>query len=91
MKKTNKDVKQTITNNSSIIKKTGRGIKEVVPPTVTKNIRDIFVIKPAEMNINKRNYEPYATPSNLPQDWPSEDEVKVTSHFYYLGIQLPYR
>jgi hypothetical protein len=78
MKKT-KDAKQTIpTNNSSIIKKAGRSIKEVIPPSVTKNIRDNNAFKAVDTNLNKRTFEPYATPSKLPQDWPSEEEVKVS-------------
>jgi hypothetical protein len=83
--KKNKDVKPTTTLTSSIIRKSGRTIKDVVPPSVTKNIRDNIPFKAVDTNINKRTFEPYAIPSKLPQDWPSEEEIKVNLYLN-LGI-----
>ena len=81
MKKNNKDAKQVTTTTSSIIKKTGRTLKDVIPPTVTKNIRDNVGFKPVDTGVNKRIYEPYATPAKLPQEWPSDEEVKVITKY----------
>jgi hypothetical protein len=71
-----KDIKTSITSNNSRIHKQARPIREVIPPTVNKNIRENQPLKQNGSG-HKREYWPYANPSQLAPAWPGEDEIKV--------------
>jgi hypothetical protein len=77
--KKGKEVKVTPVSNSSRIHKQGRPIREVIPSSVNKNIRENQQLKSSGIP-HKREYWPYADPSTLPPIWPGEDEIKVEDY-----------
>jgi hypothetical protein len=76
--KKGKDIKTSVTSNTSRINKQGRPIREVIPPTVNKNIRENQSLKQNGSG-SKREFWPYANPSQIPTVWPGEDEIKVNN------------
>ena len=72
--KDNKNV--PVQPNSSRVYKLGRTLKEVIPPSIIKNIRENINLKNSDLS-HKKEYIPYAIPSKLPPEWPNEEEIKV--------------
>ncbi len=66
MKKVQKETK---------VKKTGKAIKEFLPPSIKNPHREGTPLKPAE-NFH-REFHPFYEAHALPEDWPDEEEVKV--------------
>ncbi len=76
MKKGKDNKNNPVQPNSSRIYKTGRTLKEVIPPSVVKNIRENIHLKNSDLS-QKKEYIPYSIPFKIPPDWPHEDESKV--------------
>jgi hypothetical protein len=89
-----KKTKDNKLNTNNIQKKIGRQLKEIIPPTITKNIRDNIPIKPVDTTNNFRDYSPYVTPNSIFPEWPNDEELKVKYILFYnlhIDLQSKYR
>ena len=77
MKKAQKETK---------VKKNGKPLKDFLPPNLKSAAREYISLKPVE-NFN-RNFVPFYEAHSIPEEWPSEEDLKVIEHIKHVDIRL---
>jgi hypothetical protein len=71
-----KKAKDNVQVKPSIYKKPGKLLNEILPSTVKNIPREQLPLKLPE-TVN-REYEPFMEPSWIPEEWPGDEEAKVS-------------